>query len=454
MGSWAQDELQHAQLGDKRLNKRLIRLVDDLSSQPSASVPQACGSWAATKAAYRFWESDNVDPDDIQKAHQEKTGERLEGQSRVLVIQDTTDLDFTHHPATKNLGHLDHPSLKGLKVHSSLTVSTQGVPLGLIDQKVWVRRGIGKKHNRKKRQTKKKESQRWLTALAKGEKAIAKDVEMITIADREADIYDLFASPRRPGSHLLVRATHNRRVNHPDLYLWDAIEKSAVRGGLTIELKRTDDKPPRVATLTVRFMTLEIEPPRNRPKRASLKSIPLQVILAKEEDPPHGVTPICWLLITTLPVDSFEEAVECIKWYSHRWLVERYHFVLKNGCRVEWLQLEKADRIKRAVATYCIVAWRLLWLTYEVRKNPNLPCDEALEDHEWQSLYCVIHKTSTPPQTPPTLQEAVLWIARLGGFLGRKGDGDPGVKTIWRGLSRLHDISDAWKLLHPPIICS
>lgn len=454
MQLWAQDELQHAQLGDKRLNKRLIRLVDDLSSQPSASVPQACGSWAATKAAYRFWESDNVDPDEIRRAHQEKTGERSKGQSRVLVIQDTTDLDFTHHPATKNLGHLDHPALKGLKVHSSLTVSSQGVPLGLIDQKAWVRRGIGKKHNRKKRQTKKKESQRWLTALAKGEKAIAKDVGMITIADREADIYDLFASPRRPGSHLLIRATHNRRVNHPDRYLWDAIEKSAVRGGVTIELKRRDDRPPRVATLTVRFMTLEIEPPRNRPKRASLKSIPLQVILAKEENPPHGVTPICWLLITTLPVDSFEDALCCIKWYSHRWLVERYHFVLKNGCRVEQLQLEKADRIKRAVATYCIVAWRLLWLTYEVRKNPNLPCDEALEDHEWQSLYCVIHKTSTPPQTPPTLQEAVLWIARLGGFLGRKGDGDPGVKTIWRGLSRLHDISDTWKLLHPPIIYS
>lgn len=453
MQSWAEEELQHAQLGDKRLNKRLIRLVKDLSSQPSASVPQACGSWAATKAAYRFWKSDNVEADDIRKAHQERTVERLRGESMVLMIQDTTELDFTHHPSTKELGHLDHPSLRGLKVHSGLTVSTQGVPLGLIHQEVWVRdtEDIGKKHRRKKRETKEKESQRWLTALSKGQDAIPEGIEVITIADREADIYDLFAAPRRRGSHLLVRAAYNRRVKHPDRYLWDAIEKSPPQGQLTIDLRRMDDKPPRKATLTVRFMTLEIEPPCNRPKRASFKSIPLQVILAREENPPPGVTPIYWLLITTLPVDSFEDALQCVKWYSHRWLVERYHHVLKSGCHIEQLQLEKADRIKRALATYCIVAWRLLWLTYESRKNPDRPCDEILESHEWQSLYCVIHKTPTPPQTPPTLRQTVRWIAQLGGFLGRKSDGEPGVKTTWRGLIRLHDISDTWKILHPPL---
>jgi hypothetical protein len=155
------------------------------------------------------------------------------------------------------------------------------------------------------------------------------------------------------------------------------------------------------------------------------------------------------VLITTLPVATLEEAIQCTRWYSRRWLVERYHFVLKSGCRVEDLQLETGERIQIALATYCIVAWRLLWLTYEARQNPEVPCDRVLELHEWQSLYCTIHKTAVPPDTPPTLYQAVRWIAKLGGFLGRKGDKEPGVVTIWRGLQRLYDIAETWRLLYP-----
>lgn len=144
-----------------------------------------------------------------------------------------------------------------------------------------------------------------------------------------------------------------------------------------------------------------------------------------------------------------------MEYYSYRWLIERYHFVLKSGCGLEKLQLETAERIHRALATYCIVAWRLLWLTYEARHNPDSPCDRVLEAHEWQSLYCTTHQTSIPPVTPPSLHDAVLWTAKLGGFLARKGDGEPGVKTIWRGLRRLHDIANTWQLLqttHPHLV--
>ena len=138
----------------------------------------------------------------------------------------------------------------------------------------------------------------------------------------------------------------------------------------------------------------------------------------------------------------------CVRYYSYRWLIERYHFVLKSGCGLEKLQLETAERLHRALATYSIVAWRLLWLTYEARENPDSPCDRVLEAHEWQALYCYSHKTPVPPITTPSLHEAVVMIAKLGGFLARKSDGEPGVKTIWRGLRRLHDIASAWKLLH------
>ncbi len=149
-------------------------------------------------------------------------------------------------------------------------------------------------------------------------------------------------------------------------------------------------------------------------------------------------------------MNNFEQAVRCIRWYTYRWLIERYHYVLKSGCRIEHLQLETAERVKKALATYAIVAWRLLWLTYQARQNPELPCDTILETHEWQSLYCHIHDVALPSSQPPSIEQAVIWIAQLGGFLARKHDGFPGVKTLWRGLPRLHDIASTWKRLHPP----
>lgn len=156
-----------------------------------------------------------------------------------------------------------------------------------------------------------------------------------------------------------------------------------------------------------------------------------------------------WLLLTTLPVTSFEDVVQCLRWYSYRWLIERYHYVLKSGCRIEQLQLETAERIHRALATYTIVAWRLLWITYLARYHPDAPADTVLETHEWQALYCTIHHTALPPPSPPSVHTCVRWIAQLGGFLARRRDGEPGVKTIWQGLRRLHDIAQTWLLVSP-----
>lgn len=172
------------------------------------------------------------------------------------------------------------------------------------------------------------------------------------------------------------------------------------------------------------------------------------MILAEEQNPPQGVSPICWLLLTSLEINGWEDVVRCVRWYTYRWLIERYHYTLKSGCGIEKLQLETARRIDMALATFSIVAWRLLWLTYEARFNPEQPCDTVLEASEWQSLCATFNKNPIPPEKPPSIHEAVRMIASLGGFLGRKGDGEPGVKTIWRGLRRLHDITATWKLLH------
>ena len=222
--------------------------------------------------------------------------------------------------------------------------------------------------------------------------------------------------------------------------------KSPVRGKITVEVAANKEGPPRTANCTIHFEKTSLLPPTASKHTEALS---FWAVLVREEATPEGAQPLEWLLLTTLRVESLEEALQCVKWYSLRWLVERYHLVLKSGCRVEKLQLETADRLERAVAVYSIVACRLLWLTYEARKSPEASCEIALEKHEWESLYCTVKRTQDPPSEPPTLRQAVRWIAQLGGFLGRKGDGEPGVMAIWRGFRRLEDISSTWLLLRP-----
>jgi hypothetical protein len=392
---------------------------------------------------------------DIREAHQIRTVERIGQQAIVLAIQDTTDLNFSHHPKTKGLGPIGSQLfVQGLKVHSVLAVSEDGVPLGLLYQQIWARdvNDFGQAALRRQRRIGEKESKRWLTALVATEIGIAPEVMVVTIGDREADIYELFALERRLNSHLLIRSAQNRRVEDETVYLRHAIAQAPLAGTWIVEVPRHDNRPSRQALLSIRFTTIKVHPPRHHPQRSQLAPLTLQVIWAHEETPPTGTEPISWILLTTLAVDSFEDAIRCVRWYSYRWLIERYHFVLKSGCQVEALQLEAAERLERALATYGIVAWRLLWLTYEARVHPEQPCDTVLEPHEWQALECVSLQTSIPSRQPPSLQQAVRWIAQLGGFLARKQDGYPGVKVIWRGFRRLHDIAATWKLAHPDLL--
>jgi hypothetical protein len=304
----------------------------------------------------------------------------------------------------------------------------------------------------RKRTIEQKESHRWLESLELTQQWIPQDKKVVTVADREADIYELFALPRRDGSEFLIRACQPRGVKQTatDIdreSLQVAIEATAPCGELTLELQRTPKRKPRTATLTVRFTTLELQPPLHHPQRSGLKPVQVQVVWAMEEMPPSGEKAIAWLLLTTLEVTDFEQAERCLRWYSYRWLIERYHYTLKSGCRLEQLQLETADRLERALATYAIVAWRLLWLTYEARRHPTKSIEAILPAHYWIALYCHIHQTTVLPQEPPSLADCVRWIARLGGFLGRKSDGEPGVKTLWLGLQRVHDMASIWQLL-------
>jgi len=447
---WALAELGGARLGDARRTARLVAIAAAVAEQPTGTLPQACLTWAAAKGAYRFFGNESVDADEIVSAHREATVERVGHYSTVLAVQDTTEFNFSHHPATKGLGPLGRKGQVGFFVHSCLALSPDGVPLGLLGQYRWVRsfEEIGIKHKRRQRALEEKESYRWQAMLEDSTRSIPSTTRVVTIADREADIIDFFLAAIRLKQNVLVRAAWNRRLQHPDNYLWDAAGQAPVVGQLEIEVPRSDDQPPRKTTLELRATTVGVLAPQHR-KLERLPVAPLTVVWARELTPPEGKEAISWLLLTTLSVPSQKEAAMCVRWYAHRWKIERYHYTLKSGCRLEELQLETADRLDRALAVYAVVAWRLLSMTYAARVAPAQSCSAVLSQAEWQALYCTIHRSPVPPLSPPDLQTAIIWIARLGGFLARHGDGAPGVKVLWRGYRRLQDLSEMWSIVHP-----
>jgi hypothetical protein len=364
----------------------------------------------------------------------------------VLAIQDTTDLDFHRLKSTTGLGFIHSGTHQGIKVHRCFGVSGSGEPLGLLHQHCWTRsEQRGKRGERKKKATCDKESQRWLDTLSAAECGINADVQMIHIGDREADIYDLFVLPRRAKSDLLIRAEHNRKVQHELGYLIPTVEQAPVLGQQAIEVNRNPSQAARSTTLTLRAMQVTIDVPRQHKRAKQCQPVTLNALLVEELTPPQQGQPIRWLLLTTLPIETLEQAWQCVRWYSLRWLIERFHFTLKSGCRIEQLQLETKERLLNALATYSIVAWRLMWLTYRARLSPDESCETVMQPHEWRLLRRRFEPKNRSKK-PPTLRQVVRWIAQLGGFLARKHDAEPGLKTLWRGLGKFHDLLEGAQL--------
>ena len=443
--AWAAQELASASLGDARLRKRLVRIVADKVAKPTASIPQASGNWAATKATYRFLAADQITPEAIRAAHRDATLGRVQAHQTILVLQDTTELNYTSHPHTTDLGYLDNARSQGLKVHSGRAATLDGRPLGLLHQAVWARDAATKGQKRRTRPQAERESQRWRTTLEAVQQHVPNTTRLIVVADREADIYALFIAPRDARTELVVRATYNRGLVGGQR-LEELTAQVAWQGTRTVTLPGNGQRAARRATVQIGWAEVQVLPPSDYPAPAAAPRPTLRLVVVAEREPPLGVRPLRWLLWTTLTVQDWDEAVRVVEIYRVRWLIERYHFVLKSGCGIEQLQLATAAGLERALAVCCVVAWRLLWLTYQARQTPDQACTTVFATHEWQALYCTVHHTATPPLQPPSLHQAVRMVARLGGFLARRGDGEPGVQTIWRGLMRLDDIAATWLL--------
>ena len=452
---WAVTEFGRAQLGDARRTERLLMIATAFAQQPTAPLPQACGPGPATQGAYRFFENDDIDPAALRQPHHQATLERARHHPIVLAIQDTTTLNYSTHPQTAGLGLLGSRSEKviGLHLHCTLAVTPSGQPLGCLHSAVWARdkkkRGLARARHRKP--VTEKESRKWLDSLSVC-LALAPhcpDTTLINVTDREGDLYELFAQALAveagPRVHLLVRSRHNRKLDGQARRLWDTVGRMKSAGQLKVRVGRRGEQPARLATLAVRFREVTLEAPG---RKAGQPALTLWAIEARETRAPRGATPILWRLLSTQPVTSLEEACEHIGWYAQRWQIEVLHKVLKSGCAIEQRQLETAARLERVLAVDLVVAWRLLALCKAGREEPDAMVSAWLSQSEWEALWCHVHQRTTPPQQAPGVRQAVRWIARLGGFLGRKSDGEPGPVTLWRGLHRLHDLTAMWRLCH------
>lgn len=487
--SWWQTEFMDIDFNDNRLNERFIRLIDSLSEYPMSPINQACENQAGAKAAYRFFANPKTGPQEILKIHQNQSLQRVANQKVAYVIQDTCFIDYTSHLKTQGLGKLScfnrtQNKGKGLVMHTCLLLNESGLPIGILDQKIWDR-PLEPRYQRQERlyrtRIEEKESYRWLECVDKcAEMFKGKSVNSIVhIVDREGDIFEFMERCAKNGCQFIVRGDLHPRAIIKDgqkihhrcgraiFTTQDAFNETALKGELWVEVPRRPSHtnlvgtPTRVAEVEILSCHVKLPPPlhllslrrrndqsKSRYQQAMESYIEANVIWVKEKYPTEGVEPLEWVLYTNQKIESVEDAANVIETYKLRWRIELLHKILKSGCGIEQCRLADAERLKKCITIYSIISWRILWMTIQHRQNPKASCASVLTENEWKALYCRINKTSIPCKKPPGLHEAIHWIARLGGFLDRKSDGEPGMITIWRGWQRLSDITEDWKLFH------
>lgn len=468
--SWVLKEFKEFSCNDKRLDSRFIAVATDALENPSVRINQASGDWAATKGAYRLFNNSKVNSVEMFECHQNQTVDRIKKQKEVVIaIQDSTYLDFSNNSKLKGKGPIGtrQQNLTGYVMHSTLAVSSQGLPLGFLTHDLWARDEFKKNGKAKKKTLKKKESYKWVRALETVHALKLEDQEIINIADREADFYEYFEAAERLGEKIIIRARYDRKVmeEQDDLDeeteedkkgMWDFMLKQPVRFTERVEVSRnhvhikgknkSSFKERRDAEVEVRVGQVTFNPPLGSKSKAPLT---YNLVFVKEVKAPEETIPLEWMLISNLPILTDEDISKIIKYYRLRWMIEEYHKILKSGCGVENCLLEDTEAMFRYITLFSIIAWRLFWITRLQRIDPNIPCTQGVADVEWKALYCYLHRTKEPPDKTPTIREFIIWIARLGGFLARKGDGEPGIVTVWRGWTRLNDIVETYQLFIP-----
>jgi hypothetical protein len=453
---WSWREVDVGAFKDARLGRRFGGLLRRLSEGMGGSIPFACQDWSNTKAAYRFFSNPRVQEGQILNGHFAATrGRCVESDGPILILQDTTEFTYQRRDPhaigfTKSVnsgrdqdGRLRHHAVCGILMHSSLAVTPEGLPLGLAAVKFWNREKfkgtaqLKRKINPTRVPIEKKESVRWLENLRQSIELLGHPERCIHVGDRESDIYELYCLTKELGTHFVVRTVVNRLAGDGDHTVSVEMQAAPSAGVLQIEVRGDQDEISH-ASLDVRFKRVIVLPPIGKQKR--YPSLELSVIHATEINAPSGRKPIVWKLLTDFDVRSFEQAVEKIRWYATRWKIEVFHKILKSGCRAEDAKLRAADRLANLVAVFCIVSWRVMWLTMMARAAPDAPPTIALTHPEIKILNHLVSDSGNRGAKQNTLQFYLTKLARLGGYLARASDPPPGNTVVWRGLRRLADI--------------
>lgn len=464
------NEVSGAQFGDKRLTKRLGKIINELGAKPAMSVPAATKGRAEMEAAYRFFDNSKVSPEKILQPHIEATRQRIAQSDVVLLVQDTTELDLTRpNERVKGAGPIICDTDLGAFFHPLVAFDAGGLPLGVAWQKNWARDEIEtklsakkKRERRRKTPIEEKESIRWVEGI-RSAREVARacpETQCVCVADSEADIYEMFSEPRTTGNgqlHLLVRACQDRALSDGHGHWLEAVRAAPCLYQCSVNVsarlpktkgekrKRRVRRDARIAEVEVRAATVTLRPP-SRPDR-KLPKVTVNLVLVEETNPPDGETPIQWLLVTSLPITEPEQVRQIVSYYCIRWQIEIYFRTLKSGCRIEARQLETLDRLLNCLAVYSIVAWKIMYLCRLNRECPDLDCEVIFEPSEWKSVFMTV-RNAEPPSTPPTLNEIIRMIATLGGYVNRRST-EPGPQTLWLGLQRVHDLSSAWEAFGP-----
>lgn len=464
------DDFLAADLGDTRRNLSLVRLSAKLADAPSASISAACGSWAEANSGYRLLNSPKTSPAAILAPHREAVVARAAAFPCVLAIQDTTELDFTHMKAMAGCGPLNSLSRKGLFLHSIYTISEAGLPLGLLGADIAARsvEHFGKSAARADVPIEEKESFRWVLGYLQAQDLAERlpGVEVVSVSDREGDIFEVIAAWKLAGESggpcagWIIRANRDRALEGLEVdapqKLFAAMEAAPALGcvqfhmtaktakkkvkGSTVQKQRSA----RIVRQTVRAMAITPRVPERRGRK--LPEVTFWAVLAEELDPPPGEDPVRWLLLTSTPVTTLEAAQRTLARYLRRWDIEVFHRVLKTGCRVEAIQLKGEQAVRNCITLYAILACRILHLTHLGRHCPELPASAVFEEAEWRGTCAVaaVRAKKGDAKQEPTLGEFMELVARFGGHLGRKGDGPPGAQSIWQGLARVRDFACGW----------
>jgi len=467
--------MEDIDLNDERLDRRLKLILDKLAAHPTASIPAACGGYAETAAAYRFFDNDKADFHGVLRPHVHCTRARIAAQPIVVMVPDTTEVDVTRpEQQVRDAGPLDGGARRGALLHALHAFTPDGTPLGTAAALPWARdddapaAAAKTRGERAAAPIEEKESYRWLVSMrqARAEAARCPGTQVVLAADSESDIYDVIAegTERPRAADWIIRSCQDRALvddlEDRDVrdYLREEVLAAPVLERRTITVRgrtakvaceargRRQPRKSREAVVAVRAVTVTLRAPER--KAGQLADATVNAVLVTEVDPPGDDVPVEWLLLTSLPIDTVDQVRLVVQYYSIRWMIELFFRVLKSGCRVEDRRFGAMDRLLPCLAVYLIVAWRVLYLCRLGRSCPEMSCEAVFEPAEWKSVYVVVRR-EPPPKRAPKLQEMIRLVAQLGGYVNRSRDDEPGPQTLWLGLQRLHDIATCWKVFGP-----